>query len=134
MFMYICVDTYITYVRVCVCLCVYTGIACFSRVRLTSFCFYERPTLIPVFDNNSEEGFCFHEERQRVKIAFSVGSAAALIEAAHPERREWHSQAPFREPHLASQHPAAAALNCVCEHLCFISIYSVHLLSRCVLR
>ena len=27
-----------------------------------------------------------------------------------------------------------AALSCVCEHLCFISIYFVHLLARCVLR
>lgn len=39
-----------------------------------------------------------------------------------------------RETHSASQHSAAIALNCVGKHLCFISIYFVHLLERCVLR
>ena len=34
--------------------------------------------------------------------------------------------------HLASQHQAFLALNHVCEHLCFISTYFVHLLGRCV--
>lgn len=32
------------------------------------------------------------------------------------------------------QHQSAVALSCVCEHLCFISIYFVHLLARCALR
>ena len=36
--------------------------------------------------------------------------------------------------HSAFQHQATRALNCICEHLCFISIYFVHLLARCVLR
>lgn len=43
-------------------------------------------------------------------------------------------RAPFREPHSASQHQAATAWNPVCEHLCFISVYSVQPLARCVLR
>lgn len=34
----------------------------------------------------------------------------------------------------ASCHQAATALNCGCEHLCFILIYFVYLLERCVLR
>ena len=34
----------------------------------------------------------------------------------------------------ASQHQATRALNCICERLCFISIYFVHLLARHVLR
>ena len=38
------------------------------------------------------------------------------------------------EPHSASQHHVVIALNCVCEHLCFISIYFVRPLARCVLR
>lgn len=37
-----------------------------------------------------------------------------------------------QEPHSASQHPAAVALNCVCEHLGFLSIYVVHPLASCV--
>ena len=40
---------------------------------------------------------------------------------------------PPREPHLVAQHPASRALTCVCEHLCFISIYSGHPLKRYVL-
>ena len=38
------------------------------------------------------------------------------------------------EPHSASQHQASIALNCVCEHLCSVSIYFMHPLARCVLR
>ncbi|XP_042099629.1 endoplasmic reticulum junction formation protein lunapark isoform X4 [Ovis aries] len=38
------------------------------------------------------------------------------------------------ELHSASHHQAAIALNFVCEHLCFVSIYFVHPLARCVLR
>ena len=34
----------------------------------------------------------------------------------------------------ASQHHVATALKCVCEYLCFISIYFVYPLARCVLR
>lgn len=36
-----------------------------------------------------------------------------------------------REPHSAS---SPIALNCICEHLCCILIYVVHLLARCVLK
>ncbi|CAD7676197.1 unnamed protein product [Nyctereutes procyonoides] len=38
-----------------------------------------------------------------------------------------------QEQDPASQHQAAGALNCVREHLCFISIYFVHLLAGCFL-
>ena len=38
------------------------------------------------------------------------------------------------EPRSASQHQVVIALNCVCEHLCVISIYFVHPLAKCVLR
>ena len=33
-----------------------------------------------------------------------------------------------------TQHQAAIALHCVCEHLCFNLIYSIHPLAGCVLR
>ena len=36
--------------------------------------------------------------------------------------------------HPASQHQAARALNCFCEHLCFTSIHFVQLLATCVLQ
>jgi len=38
------------------------------------------------------------------------------------------------ELHSASQHHTARVLTCVYEHWCFLSIYSVHPLARCVLR
>lgn len=38
-----------------------------------------------------------------------------------------------RTPHSAAQHQTARALNCVREHLCFISTYFVHPLARRVL-
>ncbi|CAD7670387.1 unnamed protein product [Nyctereutes procyonoides] len=37
-------------------------------------------------------------------------------------------------PGNCTQHQAAIALNCICEHLCFISMYFVHPLARCVLK
>lgn len=43
-----------------------------------------------------------------------------------PEQPEWCHQAPSPGTTLsmsASQHQALMALNCVCEHLCFISMY-----------
>ncbi|EPY73163.1 mitochondrial folate transporter/carrier [Camelus ferus] len=49
------------------------------------------------------------------------------------QQREWQHQLLSWELHSASQHQAAIALNCVCEHLCFIWIYFVHPLARCVL-
>ena len=39
-----------------------------------------------------------------------------------------------QEPHSASHSPAATTLNCACEHMCFISVYFVPPLTRCVLR
>lgn len=43
-------------------------------------------------------------------------------------------QTPSPELHSAAQPQAAVALSRVYEHLCFISIYFMHLLARCVLR
>lgn len=60
-------------------------------------CFYERPTLIPVFANRkkSEEGFHFYEKRWKAKIAFSVCFAATCYrDSAHLKWGEWHHQAP----------------------------------------
>ncbi|CAD7694308.1 unnamed protein product [Nyctereutes procyonoides] len=50
----------------------------------------------------------------------------------HPKQQDG-IQLFTRGPHSASQHQAAIALKCVCEHLWFTSIYFVHLLARCVL-
>ena len=46
----------------------------------------------------------------------------------------FRSPGSFQGTTSASQHQAAITLNCVCEHLCFISTYFVYLVTRCVLR
>lgn len=58
-----------------------------------------------------------------------------LMEAVHTMSRESGTiKFLYWEQHWASQRQAARVLNCVYEHLCFISVYSVHLLARCALR
>ena len=36
--------------------CTHTDIPCFSKIHLTPFCFYERPTLTPIFSNSVKKG------------------------------------------------------------------------------
>lgn len=52
----------------------YIGIFHFPKVHFTPIYLYERPTLILIFANQKKfkEDFCFHKERGRVKIAFSI--------------------------------------------------------------
>lgn len=72
--------------------------------------------------------FSFMRKRWKVKISVSFTTR-------HPEWWEWLHQAPSGELHLASWHQAAIPLSCACEqHLCSISIYFKHPLTRCVLR
>lgn len=52
----------------------------------------------------------------------------------HPEQQERPRQAAAQEFHSASQPQATITLNCVYEHLCFISTYFVHLLAKRTLR
>ncbi|CAD7672338.1 unnamed protein product [Nyctereutes procyonoides] len=53
---------------------------------------------------------------------------------AHPKQGVWPCQIPSWERQSSAQHQVVGASKCVCEHLCFISIYSGHPLARCVLR
>lgn len=106
---------------------------------LYHFALTEHLHLPLVFGNwkKSKENFCFYEERQKAKIAFSVCFAMSLHGGnARPEH--WGKSGPTellpQEIHSTSQYPVARALNYVCEHLCFVLIYSVHPLARCVLR
>ena len=63
-----------------------TGIPHFMKVCVMPLCFYQRPTLVPVFTNQkkkkSKDDFCFYKKRQKAKIALSVCFAGAMIEAA----------------------------------------------------
>ena len=66
-----------------------------------------------------------------MKLAFSICFAeSSYIGSAYPEK-----SAPYwLFPGNHSQHQAIVALNCVCEHLCFILVYFVYLLTRRFLR
>ena len=72
---------------------------------------------------------------QKAKIVFSVCfPASCCIGSEHSCRERGPTKLLPWEPHSASKHQIVRALNCVCEHLCFISICFVHPLARCVLR
>lgn len=70
------------------------------------------------------------------KVGFSLCFAVSRYRGrTHPQHWEWTHQAPsLRTIYSASQHQATTALNCICEHLCFIFICFVHLLARCIPR
>ena len=79
------------------------------------------------------------EKVGKVKIPFhSIDFAAMELlqrqSTPSQEQGEWHHQALPQGLHSASQHHTTLILNCVCEHLCSISVYFVHLFARCVLR
>jgi len=117
----------------------HTGIPHFSEVHVIPLCSYEHVHQPLVFGNwkKSKENFCFYKERQKAKIAFSVCFAMSHYGgSARPEHRGKSGPIELlpQEIHSTSQYPVARALNCVCEHLCFVLIYSVHPLARCVLR
>ena len=77
----------------------------------------------------------FHFHEKKVKSESSVCFAAALIETAHTLNwKTGTTKLLLWKLCPASCRQAAIPLNCVCEHLCFISIYFVHPLARCVLR
>ena len=105
------------------------------RVCLHRHC-YKRPPLILVFANwkKSEEDFQFYEKRQKAKVAFSMFGSSCSRSRGTPSSKSSPAKLPPQELHLASQHQAAPAVNCVCELLCSISVHFVHPSARCVLR
>lgn len=102
-------------------------------VCFTPLHFYKRTTLVPVFTNQKKSDGDFHFYRKKkAKITFSMCSARSRYRGSTHPGSQWHRQAPFPGTNPAPQHPAATALNC--EHLRFVSIYSVYLLARRVIR
>ena len=79
---------------------------------------------LPVFTNRkkSEKDFLFYEKSVYFLGSYLPGTF---------EKQEWHHQP--SSPRNYTKHQATIALNCVCEHLCFISTYFVHLLASCIL-
>lgn len=63
-----------------------TGWPCFSKVYVMPFCFYERPTLAPVFTNRkkSQEDVHFYEKRE---IVFNIWCAVSHYGGStHPKQ------------------------------------------------
>lgn len=108
----------------------------FLKVHFTPLCFYERPTLVPVFTSlkKSEEDFRFYSKRQKVRVILYLFCSDQLQRQCLPHAWEWHSQAPSLKLHSASQHAVTIVFSCVCEHLCFLSVYFVHSLARYILE
>ena len=79
-------------------------------------------------------GFLFLWGKQRQK-AFNIRFAASYCRSStHSSSKNGPAtQLPW-ELYSASQHQAVIALKCVCEHLRFILIYTMHPLERYVLR
>ena len=99
----------------------------FYEKTYPSTCFHSQRDLSMKF----QQIFRLHPKRQKGACVF--GSSRSR--PSTPQPREQPQQVPFpREPHRASQHPAATALDRVCEHLCSGWTYLVPPLARHVLR
>lgn len=78
------------------------GIPCCSKVCITPFLFYKRPTLTYIFTNQKKpkKDFCFakkkkKKKRWKAKIAFSVSFAVSSYKgSADPQQWEWSHQVP----------------------------------------
>lgn len=113
---------------------------CFPKVHSTPLCFYKIPTLAPVFAN------CGGKKKKNTKIrrGFSLLLKKAKSETSvqrlfgSSPRRDSSESGPTKLlppgtiPGISAS--GLIALNCIREHLCFISGYFVHPLARCVLR
>ena len=109
----------------------------FGPVQVSPFCFYKRPTLVPVFANQKEskEDFHLYLKRRKAKIVFSDCSAAS------PVRGSVHAEQPGEsgttrllpcELHAASQHQACIVWNCVCELLCsYLNLFCASVTKMC---
>lgn len=121
----------------------YTGISRASKVCPMPLCNYKRPTFVPDFANEkiTEEDFYFYEKKVRgEKIAFSMGFAVSLTEAACSEQQEWRQRAPFLapppapspDPHeaSASQYQASRA-STVSVSICFLYLVCASVSKTC---
>ena len=90
--------------------------------------------LFSLIKRESREDFWSYEKTQKPKVVLSFVLQWAVIEAARTPSSKSGTIRLLLGTTSASQQQAARALKCVCEHLCFILIYFVHELARCVLR
>lgn len=108
---------------------------CCSNVHVMSLRFYERPLLVSICANRKESKFLLLRKKGNGKIPLSFGFATSCYRCSvHPSSKSGPAKLLPCELHSAYQHQVSIALNCVCEHLCFISVYFVHPLARCIVR
>lgn len=77
---------------------------CFLKVCVTPFHFYEKPVLVPAFENQKkyERIFAF---TQKAKTIFSVCFAASPYRSsAHPTQQGWHHPGNYAQ-HLGNKPP-----------------------------
>jgi len=108
----------------------------FFEVQTRPLPFFERPTWVPIFTNRktSREDFRFYEKGKKQTQRSVFVSQQAITERVRMQQLEWRHQA--SSPGTALNISAARCLGfeTVWVDLCFISIYFVHSLARCVLR
>lgn len=102
-----------------------TGMSHFSKVCIMPLRFYKGFTLGPVLANRKISKQYFGLYLKKIKRG---NSTQCLFYrnyyrgSMHPSRERSFMKFQPQEPHSASQHQVTGALNCVCEHLTFISI------------
>ena len=136
----ICPYTYISYSRFIVFMYIRidlytdTGIPHFSKVRFTLLHFYKRPTLVPVsLTKRDPKIFTFMKKDRKWKRRRCLfcsehyrGSVTWAVRTA--------PSSSFSGTTVGIPASAARAVNCVCEHLCFIAMRFVLLWARQALK
>lgn len=91
--------------------------------------------VVSVFTNQKKSGedFLFYQIRWKAKVASSVcfAESRTFIKAAQGARRP---PAPSPGTALSNSASSPQSFEGVCEHVCFLSVCSVHPLVRCILR
>ena len=104
-----------------------TGMPCCWKFALYHFTFMKdiHEHLFLLIKRNLR-GFLLLQEKWKTKIGASICLVVNHYRgSAHP-KWEQHCQAPSPGTTLSISAAVTIALNCVCEHLCSISIYFVH--------
>lgn len=102
-------------------ICNHLGTLCLSKAHIIPLCLYKRPSSVPVLTEKSpKRTFKFAKKAKKTKQR-SVCLAASTCKGSAAQSSERPHLAFSQKPCSAAHHQAAMALNCACEHLCFIS-------------
>lgn len=110
-----------------------TGIPHFSKVHLTPFCFYKRPTLISVFCNWKKSHFCFffffcfNQKRPKWKTASGVGYAASSRGGSRRDTVQLHPK--NHTQHLSIRHHGFES--CSCASVLYLDLFYTFFSKMC---